>query len=60
MDAPLANALIGELELLFALVGLNDHVKLTKIGRRVALEEKRRELDNKVVCLERKEKDCTS
>ena len=47
IDAPPAHALILELELLFALVGLNDCGELTKFGRRMALGERRRELDNK-------------
>ena len=57
MDALPANALIWELELLFSLGRLNDYGELTKLGRKMALEEKRRELDNREVYLERNEKD---
>ena len=53
MDALPANALIWELELLFSLGRLNDYGELTKLGRKMALEEKKRELDNRKVCLEK-------
>ena len=57
MDAPPANALMWELELLFALGGLNNCGESTKLRRKMTLEEKRRELDNRDVCLEKNEKD---
>ena len=57
MDAPPADALMWELELLCTLGGSNDCGELTKLRRKMILEEKMRELDNREVCLERNEKD---
>ena len=57
MDAPPDNALISELGLLFALDGLNGCGELIKLRRKMTSEEKRRELDNREICLERNEKD---
>ena len=56
MDAPPSNALIWDLKLLLALGGLNDKSELTKHRRKMTLEEKRKELDNRDVCLERNKK----
>ena len=57
IDAPPSDALMWELELLFALGGLSDCGELTKLRRKMTLEEKMRELDNREAYLERNEKD---
>ena len=51
MDTLPACAFIWELELLFALGGLN---KITTLGRKIVLEEKQKELDNREGYLEKK------
>ena len=57
MDVPPVSTLIRELELLFALDRLNNCGEFINLRRKMRLEGKRRELDNREDCLERNEKD---